>query len=100
MRKRSQHFGNEKRSLNTRLWQPGCDITLSLGPLSVEDMYVRGAGMKAPSGMFVWDVAWLINGAGIMWGATEVRAMAPVAAILTFGQQLAVFYIVVISAAP
>jgi len=56
--------------------------------------------MKAPSGMFVWDVAWLINGAGIMWGATEVRAMAPVAAILTFGQQLAVFYIVVISAAP
>jgi hypothetical protein len=31
-----------------------------------------------------------------MWGATEVEAVAPAAAIFTFGQQLAVLYVVVI----
>ena len=35
-----------------------------------------------------------------MWGPAEVRAVAPMAAILTFGKGLAVFHIVVVGAAP
>ena len=56
--------------------------------------------METPPGMLAWDAAWLVDRAGVMWGLTEVGAVAPAAAILTLSEQLAVFYIVVVGAAP
>jgi hypothetical protein len=66
----------------------------------VEDTYVRGTHVETPPGMLTRDVAWLIGRAGIVWGPTEVGAVAPATAILTLGEGLAVLYIVVVSAAP
>ena len=100
MRKRSRQSGKENVSPNTQSWQPGRDITPSLGPLSVKDVYVRGTRMEALPGMLARDAAWLVDRAGIVWGSTEVRTVAPAAAILTLGEGLAVFYVVVIGAAP
>jgi len=56
--------------------------------------------MKAPPCMLSGNAAWLIDGACIMGGATEIRAMAPAATILTFCQGLAVLDIMVVGAAP
>ena len=42
----------------------------------------------------------LINLAGVVQGAAEVRAMAPMVAVLTFGERLAIFNIMVISTIP
>ena len=66
----------------------------------MEDAYVRGTRVETPPGMLARDAAWLIDRAGVVWGPTEVGAVAPVAAILTLGEGLAVFYIVVVGAAP
>jgi hypothetical protein len=66
----------------------------------VEDAYIRGTRVETPPGVLVWDAAWLVDRAGIMRGPTEVGAVAPAAAILTLSERLAVFYIVVVGAAP
>jgi hypothetical protein len=49
----------------------------------MEDVYIRGAHVKTPSSMLPWDVAWLIDRAGVMGGTAEVGAVAPVATVLT-----------------
>ena len=56
--------------------------------------------MEAPSGVLAWDAAWLADRAGVMWGAAEIRAMAPVATILTLGEWLAILDVVVVGTAP
>jgi hypothetical protein len=50
--------------------------------------------------MLAQDVAWLVDLAGVMWGVAKVRAVAPTIAVLTLGEWLAVFNVVVISVAP
>ena len=50
--------------------------------------------------MLTWDAARLVNLAGVMWGAAEVGAMAPMVAILTFEEWLAILYVVVAAVAP
>jgi hypothetical protein len=66
----------------------------------VEDAYVRGTRVETPPGMLTRDVAWFVDRASIVWGPTEVGAVAPATTVLTLGEQLAIFYIVVVSAAP
>ena len=66
----------------------------------MEDVYIRGTGVKTPPGMFPWDAACLINSTCIVRGATEVGAMALAAAILTLCQGHAVLDIVIVSATP
>ena len=100
MRKKNRQSGKENVRPNTRSWQPGRDITPSLGPSSVKDVYVRGARVETPPGMFARDAAWLVDRAGVMRGPTEVGTMAPAAAVLTLGEGLAVFDIVVVGTAP
>ena len=100
MRKKSQQSGKENVSLNTWSRQLGHDIIPSLGPLSVEDVYIRGTRVETPPGVFAWDAAQLVDRAGIEWGPAEVGAMAPAAAILTLGEWFAIFDVVVVGAAP
>jgi hypothetical protein len=100
LRKKSRQSGNENVSPNTWSWQPGCDITPLLGPLSMKDVYVRGAGVKAPPSVLTGDAAWLVDRAGVMRGAAKVRTMAPAATILTLCQGLAVLDIVIVSSTP
>ena len=50
--------------------------------------------------MLTWNVAWLVNLAGIVGGAAKVGAVALMIAVLTLGERLAIFDVVVISAAP
>ena len=50
--------------------------------------------------MLTWDATWFVNLAGVMWGAAEIGAVALAVAVLTFGEWLAIFHIVVISTAP
>ena len=66
----------------------------------MEDAYVRGTRVKTPPGVLARDAAGLIDRAGVMWGAAEIRAVAPAAAILTLSEGLAVFYVVVVGATP
>jgi hypothetical protein len=56
--------------------------------------------METPPGVLAWDVAWLTDRAGVVRGPAEVEAVAPAATILTLGEGFAVFYIVVVGAAP
>jgi hypothetical protein len=96
--RRSPAVWQVKISPITWSWRPGHDITPSLGPLGIEDMHVRWASVKAPPGMLMWNMTWLVDLAGIVWHAAEVRAVAPMVTILTLGEGLAVLNIVVISA--
>ena len=66
----------------------------------MEDAYVRGTRVETPPGMLARDAAWLVDRAGVVRGTAEVRAMAPSAAILTLGEWLTVFDVVVVGAAP
>ena len=66
----------------------------------MEDAYVRGARVETPPGMLARDAAWLVDRAGVMRGPAEVRAVAPAATILTLGEWLAVFDVVVVSTTP
>jgi hypothetical protein len=100
LRKKNRQSSRETVSLDTQSRQPGCDITPSLGLLSVEDVYVRGTRVETPPDMLARDVAQLIDRAGIVRGVAKVGAVAPVAAILTLSEGLAVFYIVVVGTAP
>ena len=79
---------------------PGCDITPSLVSLGVKDADVGWAGVEAPLGMLAWNAAWLVNLASVMGGAAKVGAVAPMIAILTLGEWLAVLDIVVAGIAP
>ena len=66
----------------------------------MEDAYVRGTHVKTPPGVLTRDAAGLIDQAGVMWGATEIRTVAPAAAILTLGEWFAILDIVVVGTAP
>ena len=66
----------------------------------MEDAYVRGARVETPPGMLARDAAWLVDRAGVMRGPTEVRTMAPAAAVLTLGEGLAILDVVVVGTAP
>jgi len=72
LRKKSQQSGKENVSSNTWSRQLGHDITPSSGPLSMEDAYIRGIHMEAPSGMLARDATWFVDQAGIMRGPAEV----------------------------
>ena len=100
MRKKNRQSGKENVRPNTRSRQPSRDITPSLGPSSVEDAYVRGARVETPPGVLARDAAWLVDRAGVMWGAAKIRAMAPAAAILTLGEWFAILDVVVVGTAP
>jgi hypothetical protein len=50
--------------------------------------------------MFAQYTAWLVDLAGVMGGAAKVGAVAPTTAVLTLGEWLAIFDIVVIGTAP
>jgi hypothetical protein len=65
----------------------------------VEDAYVRGTCVETPPGVLVRDAAWLINRAGVVRGPTEVGTMALAAAVLTLGEGLAIFDVVVVGTA-
>ena len=66
----------------------------------MEDVYIRGARVETPPSMLARDAAWLVNRAGVMGGPTEVGTMAPAVTVLTLGEGLAVFDIVVVGTAP
>ena len=66
----------------------------------MEDVYVRGTGVEAPPCVLTRDTAGLVDRAGVMRGAAEVRTVAPAAAVLTLGEGLAVFDVVVVGPAP
>ena len=55
--------------------------------------------METPPGVLVRDAAWLINRAGVVRGPTEVGTMALAAAVLTLGEGLAIFDVVVVGTA-
>jgi hypothetical protein len=97
---RSPAVRQVKMSPITQSQRPGCDITPSLTSLGVEDTDVRWAGVEAPPSMLAWDATWLVDLAGVVGGAAEVRAMAPTVAVLTLGERFAVFHVVVIGITP
>ena len=66
----------------------------------MEDAYVRGTRVETPPGMLARDAAWLVDRAGVVRGAAEVGTIAPAAAVLTLGEGLAVFDVVVVGATP
>ena len=66
----------------------------------MEDVYVRGTRVETPPSVLAWDAAGLVDRAGVVRGAAEVGTMAPAAAVLTLGEGLAIFDIVVVGTAP
>ena len=66
----------------------------------MEDAYVRGARVETPPGVLARNAAWLVDRAGVVRGPTKVGTVAPAAAVLTLGEGLAIFDVVVVGTAP